>query len=57
MKLIDLDFLSNINKETNLVIYGASGGGIKVASALKSFDVDINYFVDTNEKMGENGNE
>lgn len=50
MRITELKAFENLPQDTHLVIYGASGGGQKVAETLKSFGVEIDYFVDGNEK-------
>lgn len=36
---------------SNLVIYGASGGGQKVQQCFQSFGIMIDYFIDSNEEL------
>lgn len=50
MKVTNPNDINNI-KITKLAIYGASGGGQKVAETFKSFGIEIDCFVDSNEKL------
>lgn len=53
MKLANKDNMNcieEIDSMTHLVIYGAGGGGQKVAQLFRSLGIEIDYFVDSNEK-------
>ena len=39
-----------MHKKKNIVIFGASGGALKVANTFKSLNIDFQFFVDNDEK-------
>lgn len=47
----NMNCVEEIDSMTDLVIYGASSGGQKVAQMFRSFGIEIDYFVDSNEKI------
>ena len=51
IKMLRLADIGREEKLKELVIYGASGGGKKVYNTLKSFGIDVNFFVDSNSNI------